>query len=181
MDEAIIQHHFDEVFMALQDVENFEIFSRMKKIPTPKVRRTLVKIINPVGDEDSVDAQSDIEEPISMSKFASQLKTMLNRSTNNTPQGTPGNSRPSSRSSAVRKLITTPSKLKMVLSPNLSLNTSSDSTKSSVVKKLYSSSLMKREKGVELRNTLFECKYCGRFILGDFLKIHEENCGTESM
>lgn len=181
MNDAIIQHHFDEVFLALQDVENFQLFSRMKKSNTPKIHRTLVKLVESTEDDDSLEIQSYTEERTDISKIASQLKNMLNRSTPNTPAETPNNSRPQSRSSAVRKVIVSPSKLKMNFNQSLNLNTSSESTKTSGVRKLFSTSLMNREKSVEMRNTLFECKYCGRYILGDFLEVHEEKCGTESL
>lgn len=181
MNDATIQHHFDEVFLALQDVENFEIFSKMKKGCTPRIHRTLVKLVESSDEDNTSEKQNDIEEQGSVSKFGSQLKNLLNRSSNNTPIGTPSNSRPSSRSSTIRKFITTPSKLKMTLTPSTNLYTTSESTKSSGVKKVFSSTLMQREKSVEMRNTLFQCKFCGRFILGDFLEVHEENCGNESL
>lgn len=181
MNEALIQHHFDEVFMALQDVENFEIFSRIKKAATPRIRRTLFKIITSADDEEIVNVDSYNDGNASVSRTASQLKSVLDRSNNNTSTDTPSSSRPSSRSSTFRKIFTTSSKLNAKPYASLNLNTSSDSTQSAGGRKVYSSSLMKRDKNVEMRNTLFECKYCGRFILGDFLEVHEGNCGNESL
>lgn len=159
--------------MALQDVENFEIFTRMKKATTPKIHRTLVKIVSP--------AVKEPHDPASVSKFTSQFKKLINKRDNDSHLGTPANSRPSSRASNVRRLGSTPSNSKLQLTPSLILNVSDESTKFSGIGKLYSESLMQREKSAELKNTLFECKYCGRFILGDFLEMHEEKCGTESL
>ncbi|XP_060529610.1 uncharacterized protein LOC132704022 [Cylas formicarius] len=47
MNDEILQHHFDEVFSALQDKENFEIFTKIKHIKTPRVKRTFFKIMSP--------------------------------------------------------------------------------------------------------------------------------------
>lgn len=180
MNDAIIQHHFDEVFLALQDVENFEIFSKMKKGNTPKIHRTLVKLVESTED-DSLENQNVTEEPPNLPKFASQLRNFLNRSNNNTPLRTPSNSGPSSRS-AVTKLVCNSSKLKINMNQRTNPNTGSESTKSCGVKKLHSSTIMKKgENSVEMRNTLFECQFCGRFILGDFLEIHEEKCGSDTL
>lgn len=189
MNDAVIEHHFDEVFTALQDIENFEIFTRAKKGPTPRIHRTIVKIVDPAHNAVEQGIQTEKHENIDLSQFASRLKSMLTRSTNNTPV----NSRPTSSTSTKGKIAKTPSKTsdserlirtisKIVSSSAASdFKTSTDSSRSSGVKKLFSSNLMERENSVEMKNSLFECKYCKRFILGDFIEIHEANCGSDTL
>ncbi|CAH1967745.1 unnamed protein product [Acanthoscelides obtectus] len=56
MDDSIIQHHFEEVFNALQDREYFEIFTKMRPAKYPRIKRTLVKILKqkrPVDPDES--------------------------------------------------------------------------------------------------------------------------------
>lgn len=177
MDDAVIQHHFDEVFMALQDVGNFEVFTGAKKISTPKVHRTLVKIVKSTTETGNQDMQSNSEIKESISKLSSELKSTMYSSSNafrsNTrPSSQVSTMRPNSRASAPSKL-TTPK-----IGP---CNIVSDTGKSTGLRKVHSSSLPKRKVNTELRNTLFECKNCGRFFLGDFLKTHEEKCQNKNL
>lgn len=88
-------------------------------------------------DEDHLEIQGYIVEPTDVSKVISQLKNMPKRSTLDIPVGTSTSSTPQSRSLTVRKVIVTPSKLKMNFNLRLNLNTSSESMKTSQIRKLF--------------------------------------------
>lgn len=150
MHDEILQHHFDEVFNSLQDQENFEIFTGMRPVATPKVKKTLVKIV-----------RSAPTPPATPPGPYSQATT------------------DSTESMSVFSLVSKNARKHSHVSPGIPDNQSGSSA--SIAGKLYFMPSQQERKKIASRNTLFECKNCGRYILGDFLAIHEEQCGDESI
>lgn len=151
MYDDTLQHHFDEVFKALQDQENFEIFTGMRPTKTPRVKKTLVKIIRPA-------ASSPPAPPPNYSQTTVDMDSMTST-------------------------FSVPSKNVRKRSYDTHTETSESQPKSSasITGKLYFLPPREERQKIAARNTLFECKYCGRYVLGDFLTIHEDQCGDESM
>lgn len=176
MDDTVIQHHFDEVFMALQDVENFEIFSRLRKGNTPKVNRTLVKIIHSDTQKNNPEPDSDPAESAKISDFSVEIKNILKKGSSSIHNEQQNNSRTSPRQSRTQKCETSFSKL----NPSVNLNASKYSNKSLYKKRIYKTSLTTTNKVRKMENTISVCKFCGRYILGDFLEIHQEKCRSEN-
>ncbi|KAG5889908.1 hypothetical protein JTB14_008054 [Gonioctena quinquepunctata] len=138
MNDEVIQHHFDEVFSALQDKENFEIFTKLKPANEPRIRKTIVNILSAQNEGMSERDSSKLGRNESFSQKENVANVISSYE-----------SRSSSKFGPPKKT----SGLKVFL---------------------------ERDKTSEMRNTLFECKNCGRYILGDFLQVHEQSCGRES-
>nr|CAH7757051.1 unnamed protein product [Callosobruchus chinensis] len=141
MDDAIIQHHFEEVFSALQDRENFEIFTKMKPTKYPRIKRTLVKILKQKSQEPLTDPEE--------SEFLRTYMEKIRKDDTSAPT--------SEASSSV---------------PNRTL---SNEERASRLPK--SPSKAKRK---EIRNRLLECRYCGKYIIEEFINDHESKCLAES-
>ncbi|CAH1155921.1 unnamed protein product [Phaedon cochleariae] len=125
MNDAVIQHHFEEVFNALQEKDNFEIFTKIKAVTKPRVRKIITNIIE----------SPSLLQDESLSEDESRF----------------GKSEDLTLSSSYRP------------------------------KSFKSEAVASRDNKVEMRNTLFECRFCGRYILGDFLEVHEEKCGSDTV
>lgn len=192
MDDEILQHHFDEVFSALQDRENFEIFTKIKPVETPKIKRTFFKIVtrSQMNSNASIDEMGMLER--SPRRYSSQNNFKLS----------PYNSRPSSASTTTVKARATIKPIQRPLSPKQSLprpasprlsttrptsprpfsRGSSSRTISSrtLSRPLSPPSMTSNSKYSTVReygsDSLLECGYCGRYFLGKHLNLHEEMC-----
>lgn len=156
MDEAVIQHHFDEVFSALQDRENFEIFTKQKTSRYPRIRKTLVKIVDPSKNDATTNLQCDSDITESSRNFYSKF-------INSSPKDDILPYRPASRYSQDTTCAYRDSN-----SSNKTSAVSSDQQYSTLV-----------DPNTENRKKLFECSYCGRYILGEFVKCHEKYCKSQ--
>ncbi|VEN51943.1 unnamed protein product [Callosobruchus maculatus] len=141
MDDAIIQHHFEEVFSALQDRENFEIFTKMKPTKYPRIKRTLVKILK----QKSQEQRADPEE----SEFLRTYMEKIRRDDTSAPTSEASSSVPHRTFANEERASRQPG------SPG-------------------------RGKKKEIRNRLLECRYCGKYIVEEFINEHETKCLAES-
>ncbi|KAL1497810.1 hypothetical protein ABEB36_008705 [Hypothenemus hampei] len=173
MNDEILQHHFDEVFNALQDRENFEIFTKLKYVQSPKVKQIFFKIVSP-----------------------SQVNSITSFQDNNVRRvsQTLRSNRPATVSTTARaKAIFRPANQKSFSGPLHKLvNSSSPSPRSYCRDSMSSRPLSprpitpgsiasnSRQTSENYNNLLDECPYCGRYFLGDYLRIHEEKCEQEN-
>lgn len=190
MDDEILQHHFDEVFSALQDRENFEIFTKLKQTREPRVKRTFFKIVTP----------SQVNSNASVEGARFQSRTPQRYISQNVFKLTPYNSRPSSASTTTVKTKATfrPSiTMPRPTSPRLCSRPSSprpfsrgSTTMSRSSRTLSPRPITPRSAASNskyytpkenISDILGECRYCGRFFLGEYLFVHEEKCSQEDL
>ncbi|ENN79193.1 hypothetical protein D910_01232 [Dendroctonus ponderosae] len=188
MDDEILQHHFDEVFSALQDRENFEIFTKIKQTREPRVKQTFFKIVTP----------SQVNSSASVDGARFHARTPQRYTSQNAFKLTPFNSRPSSASTTTVKAKATfrpsitmprPNSPRLSSRPNsprpFSRGSTTMSSRTLSPRPITPRSAPSNSKYYTPKenssDVLGECSYCGRFFLGDYLLVHEEKCSQEDL
>lgn len=151
MNDEVLQHHFDEVFGALQDRENFEIFTKLKATSQPRVKKTFFKIVT----SSQVNSGGTIED-------AGVQERVHKRFTFHTPYDC------RSTCTVKAKAVFRPKSPRVINSRPMS------------PQPVTSSSIGSTSRYCSLRedasDVLGECRHCGRYFLGDYLVIHEDKC-----
>lgn len=170
MNDEVLQHHFDEVFGALQDRENFEIFTKLKPTSQPRVKRTFFKIVTP----SQVNSGGSIED-------AEVQERVPKRFSFHTPYDC------RSTCTVKARAVFRPKSPRVInsrpMSPRFFPRSPAGSRPMSP-QPVTSSSMGSTSRYCSLRedtsDVLGECRHCGRYFLGDYLVIHEDKCSEEA-